>query len=58
MVEIVLQGEGESGACGEYLANTVHHLIALGLSDARLERLLVLVEERCGRRLLAHPHLE
>ena len=58
MVEIVLQGEGQGGSCGEYLANTVHHLLALGLSDARLERLLELVEERCGRRLLAHPHLE
>jgi len=58
MVEIVLQGEGESGTCGEYLANTVYHLMALGLADAQLQTLLRLVEERCGRRLLDHPHLE
>ena len=45
-VDLVLQGHGQGGACAEYLANTVHHLDALGLADASLRRLLRAVERR------------
>ena len=42
----VLQGHGRGGACVDYLANTVHHLEALGLSDSALKRLQKIVESR------------
>jgi cation transport protein ChaC len=58
MVEIVLQGRGIGGTCGEYLANTVYHLEALGLPDTGLRELLRRVEERAGHELLDHPHFE
>lgn len=58
MVRLVLQGEGVGGSCGEYLANTVYHLKALGLTDRSLEDLLRKVERRLGRPLLDHPHFE
>jgi glutathione-specific gamma-glutamylcyclotransferase len=40
MVALILQGRGHRGHCLEYLANTVHHLRALGLRDRALEHLL------------------
>jgi cation transport protein ChaC len=40
MVALILQGRGNRGPCLDYLANTVHHLRALGLKDRGLERLL------------------
>ena len=43
---LVIQGVGVQGSCGEYLANTVHHLEALGLQDRQLCRLLAEVERR------------
>lgn len=45
-IEHVLQGRGLGGACVDYLANTVHHLEALGLSDGALKRLHAIVEGR------------
>lgn len=40
LIELVLQGTGESGTCIQYLENTVRHLDALGLPDKSLKRLL------------------
>lgn len=48
LIELVLQGCGDSGTCLEYLENTVRHLNALGLSDRPLERLLTRVHARLG----------
>ncbi len=45
--ELIVQGQGERGACGDYLANTVRHLEGLGLGAGSLKRLLRLVELRC-----------
>jgi len=41
---LICQGEGQRGACAEYLRNTVRHLDALGLHDRSLHRLLKGVE--------------
>lgn len=41
---LICQGEGQRGACVEYLRNTVRHLDALGLHDRSLHRLLKGVE--------------
>ena len=43
---LIVQGEGERGTCGEYLAKTVGHLEGLGLGAGSLKRLLRLVDER------------
>jgi cation transport protein ChaC len=45
--KLIAQGHGARGACSEYLANTVHHLEALGLGAGALKHLLHLVEARC-----------
>ena len=41
---LVRQGVGNNGTSRDYLANTVTHLDALGLSDHGLSRLLALVD--------------
>ncbi len=43
---LIVQGKGERGTCGEYLAKTVGHLEGLGLGAGSLKRLLKLVDER------------
>ena len=43
---LIVQGEGERGTCGEYLAKTVGHLEGLGLGAGSLKRLLKLVDAR------------
>ncbi len=48
VLERILQGVGERGACLEYLRNTVHHLRALKLRDGPLEKLLKHAEARQG----------
>ena len=45
-IDCVLQGRGRGGHCADYLANTVRHLEALGLSDAGLKELLRQVRRR------------
>ena len=40
VVGLIVQGRGLRGPCREYLANTVHHLDALGLKDGYLTRLM------------------
>ncbi len=45
--ELIVQGHGARGACGDYLANTVRHLEGLGLGAGSLKHLLRLVELRC-----------
>ena len=47
MVALIVQGCGNRGPCREYLANTVHHLRALGLKDRGLENLQKEVARRC-----------
>ncbi len=44
VVELVLQGEGSTGSCREYLANTVAHLDEMGLADGPLHELARRVE--------------
>ncbi|MEM7172607.1 MAG: gamma-glutamylcyclotransferase [Pseudomonadota bacterium] len=39
MLRLVRQGVGTSGTCGDYLRNTLTHLEAIGLTDAKLSRL-------------------
>ena len=56
VVELIVQGSGETGACLEYLENTVRHLNALGLRDQTLRHLLRLVYARIGRE--SQTHLE
>ncbi len=47
MVAMIRDGRGVNGANVEYLANTVEHLLALGIDDGPLHRLMnVLVEKR------------
>jgi cation transport protein ChaC len=48
MIELIIQGEGATGPCRNYLANTVRHLEALGIGADPLIRLLRMVEARCG----------
>ncbi len=43
---LIVQGRGERGTCGEYLAKTVGHLEGLGLGAGSLKRLLKLVDAR------------
>jgi cation transport protein ChaC len=43
-VALIAQGQGRSGPCRDYLANTVRHLDELGIGDGPLHRLLTLVE--------------
>jgi len=45
--ELIVQGHGDRGPCGEYLSNTVRHLEGLGVGAGDLKRLLRLVERRC-----------
>lgn len=45
VVRLIRQGNGQSGANRDYLANTVRHLDELGISDGPLHRLLSLVEQ-------------
>ncbi|MCP4328724.1 MAG: gamma-glutamylcyclotransferase [Alphaproteobacteria bacterium] len=40
LVQMVVQGHGERGACAEYLENTVRHLDELGINDGPLHDLL------------------
>ena len=44
-VGLILQGQGVSGPCRDYLANAVRHLDELGIADGPLHRLMALVEE-------------
>lgn len=44
-VALIRQGHGASGACRDYLANTVLHLRELGIRDMRLERLLAFADQ-------------
>ena len=46
MVELILQGVGESGANPDYLFSTVSHLDALGLRDHVLHELADRVKTR------------
>lgn len=48
MVDLIIQGQGAGGPCRDYLANTVRHLVALGIAAEPLIRLLRIVEARCG----------
>jgi len=48
LIKCVIQGSGGRGTCREYLANTVEHLDALGLTDGPLHALLRLVDQRCA----------
>ncbi len=45
---MIRQGRGRCGSSRDYLANTVRHLDILGLGDASLARLLLLVDEVTG----------
>ena len=45
MVRLIRQGVGMGGHNRDYLANTVHHLDELGISDGPLHRLLALIEK-------------
>ena len=45
IAEIILGGQGVSGANPEYLENTVAHLDTLGINDGPLHELLALVRE-------------
>lgn len=47
--ELVAQGVGASGACFDYLDNTVRHLDRLGIHDGPLHELLTQVVERYRR---------
>lgn len=40
LMQHVLQGQGVSGACTDYVANTAGHLASMGLSDPTLERIV------------------
>ena len=40
LTELVRQGEGQSGACHDYVRNTVAHLRDMQIHDAGLERLM------------------
>jgi cation transport protein ChaC len=44
LAALVRQGKGTSGACADYLANTVRHLDALGIKDGPLHELMRMVE--------------
>lgn len=44
IVELVLAGHGQRGACLEYVRNTVAHLDAMGIKDGTLHRVLRAVE--------------
>lgn len=44
LAELICQGQGERGACAEYLANTVRHLDELGIKDGPLHELQRYVE--------------
>lgn len=46
IVDYILQGQGASGPCAEYLINTVRHLDALALADGSLKRLVRALERR------------
>ena len=46
IIDLILQGNGDSGPCLDYLENTVRHLDAMGLSDDSLSHLLARVRER------------
>jgi len=43
LVEMILQGHGQRGACVDYLENTVRHLDELGIADGPLHDLLTQV---------------
>lgn len=45
MANMIRSGVGSAGTAREYLANTVDHLDAIGLTDSTLHRLLRLVDE-------------
>lgn len=47
---IIVQGQGQRGACSEYLTNTVKHLEGLGVGSGNLRQLLRLVEAACKER--------
>jgi cation transport protein ChaC len=47
---LVAQGVGARGACADYLHNTLEHMRALGMRDARLEDVLREVRRRRARR--------
>ena len=48
-VALVLQGEGESGRCLDYVRNTVTHLDELGIGDGPLHQILEAAEARAAR---------
>jgi cation transport protein ChaC len=44
---LIVQGVGKHGQCRDYLANTNHHLEALGIHDSMLRQLIRQVERIC-----------
>ena len=48
-VDLVVQGCGDSGACLDYLRNTVRHLDDLGIADGPLHRVLAMAERAAAR---------
>lgn len=49
IVELVLAGRGERGACLDYVRNTVAHLDAMGIKDGCLHRVLRAVDAALQR---------
>lgn len=45
---MIAESRGRSGACREYLENTVRHLDELGIRDGPIHALLELLRRRCG----------
>ena len=43
-IRLIREGEGQNGRNSDYLANTVRHMDALGITDGPLHRLLSMVE--------------
>jgi glutathione-specific gamma-glutamylcyclotransferase len=48
-VALVLQGQGESGACLDYVRSTVTHLDELGIGDGPLHQILAAAEAATAR---------
>lgn len=52
-VAAIARGHGQAGANRDYLLNTASHLRAMGLADARLERLARLVDDHAAASVAA-----
>ena len=52
---LIIQGVGTAGPCRDYLANTVAHLIDLGMPDRRLGTLLNMVDAMLAGDLAIPP---